>query len=55
MKPAFMDNASFVALYDELWPKYNWRMNSSVAQLYTRAKAGEVTEIRKKVKVEHAW
>ena len=53
MKLAFVDNASFIALYEELQPKYKWRKNSGIAQLYARSKAGEVTEIRKEIKVEH--
>ena len=54
MKLAFVDNASFILLYEEMQPKYRWRKNSSIAQLYARSKAGEVTEIRKVVKVEHS-
>jgi len=53
MKLAFVDNAGFIVLYEELWLKYKWRKNSNIAQLYVHSKAGEVTEIRKEIKVEH--
>lgn len=53
MKLAFVDNASFIVLYEQLQPKYRWRRNSNIAKLYERSLAGQVKEITKEVKVEH--
>ena len=54
MKLAFVDNASFISLYEELQPKYKWRKNSNIAKLYERSKAGEVKAICKEVMVDTA-
>lgn len=34
---ATVDKEQFIALYDELYPKYKWRKNATVAKLYAAA------------------
>lgn len=46
---ALYDNAAFVRLYEELYPEYKWRKNSTIAKLYQKSLAGEIKEIRKEV------
>ena len=36
-------------LYDELYPTYKWRKNSTIAKLYAQAKAGTLKELKKEV------
>ena len=43
------DNAAFVKLYEELYPEYKWRKNSTIAKLYQKSITGELQEIRKEV------
>lgn len=51
---AMYDNASFVRIYEELYPEYKWRKNSTIAKLYQKSLAGEIKEIRKEVFFEDA-
>lgn len=46
---AFYDKETFMKLYEELYPEYKWRRNSTVAKLYAQAKEGTLKEIRKEV------
>lgn len=46
---AMYDNASFVRIYEELYPEYKWRKNSTIAKLYQKSLSGEIKEIRKEV------
>lgn len=36
-------------MYEELYPEYKWRKNSSIAKLYQKSLAGEIKEIRKEI------
>lgn len=51
---AMYDNASFIRIYEELYPEYKWRKNSTIAKLYQKSLAGEIKEIRKEVFFEDA-
>jgi len=42
---AALDKEKFIALYEELQPKYKWRRNTRVAKLYEAAKAGTLKTI----------
>ena len=33
---AMYDNASFIRIYEELYPEYKWRKNSTIAKLYQK-------------------
>lgn len=46
---AMYDKASFIRIYEELYPEYKWRKNSTIAKLYQKAISGELQEIRKEV------
>lgn len=46
---AFYDKDAFMKLYDELYPTYKWRKNSTIAKLYAQAKAGTLKELKKEV------
>lgn len=46
---ALYDNQTFIRLYEEMYPEYKWRKNSTIAKLYQKSKAGEIKEIRKEV------
>lgn len=46
---AMYDNEKFVELYEEMFPEYRWRKNSTIAKLYQKSLAGEIKEIRKEV------
>lgn len=46
---ALYDNQAFIRLYEEMYPEYKWRKNSTVAKLYQKSIAGEIKEIRKEV------
>ena len=46
---AFHDKDAFMKLYDELYPTYKWRKNSSIAKLYAQAKAGTLKVLKKEV------
>lgn len=46
---AWHDNQTFIRMYEELYPEYKWRKNSSIAKLYQKSLAGEIKEIRKEV------
>lgn len=43
------DNQTFIQMYEELYPEYKWRKNSSIAKLYQKSLAGEIKEIRKEI------
>lgn len=43
------DNQTFIQLYEELYPEYKWRKNSTIAKLYQQSLAGEIKEIRKEI------
>lgn len=43
------DNEAFIRIYEELYPEYKWRKNSTIAKLYQKSVAGEIKEIRKEV------
>lgn len=49
VKLAAYDNKKFIELYEELYPTYKWRKNSTIAKLYAQSIAGEVKEIKKEV------
>lgn len=51
---AMYDNASFIRIYEELYPEYKWRKNSTIAKLYQKSLAGEIKEILKEVFFEDA-
>ena len=46
---AFHDNQAFIRLYEEMYPEYKWRKNSTIAKLYQKSIAGELKEIRKEI------
>ena len=46
---ASYDNAEFIRLYEEMYPDYKWRKNSTIVKLYEASKAGKVKEIKKEV------
>ena len=46
---AFHDNQAFIRLYEEMYPEYKWRKNSTIAKLYQKSVAGEIQEIRKEI------
>lgn len=46
---ALYDNQAFIRLYEEMYPEYKWRKNSTIAKLYQKSIAGEIKEIRKEV------
>lgn len=46
---AFYNKDAFMKLYDELYPIYKWRKNSTVAKLYAKAKAGTLKVLKKEV------
>lgn len=46
---AFYDKEAFIEYYEELYPKYKWRKNSTVAKLYEQAKDGSLKVIKKEV------
>ena len=46
---ALYDNATFIKLYEEMYPEYKWRKNSTIAKLYQKSLAGEIKEIKKEV------
>lgn len=46
---ALYDNQTFIRLYEEMYPEYKWRKNSTIAKLYQKSIAGEIKEIRKEV------
>lgn len=46
---ALYDNQEFIRLYEEMYPVYKWRKNSTIAKLYQKSIAGEIKEIRKEV------
>jgi len=46
---AAMDNAKFIELYEELYPKYKWRKNSAICKLYEKSKSGEIKEVKKEI------
>ena len=43
------DNQTFIQLYEELYPEYKWRKNSTIAKLYQQSLASEIKEIRKEI------
>ena len=49
-----VDNARFIRLFEELYPKYKWRKNSNMYKLYELSKAGKVKEIRRETFYEDA-
>ncbi len=46
---ALYDNQAFIRLYEEMYPEYKWRKNSTIAKLYQKSIAGEIKEIRKEI------
>lgn len=46
---AMYDNEAFKKLYEEMYPEYKWRKNSTIAKLYQKSIDGEIKEIRKEV------
>ena len=46
---ALYDNQAFIRLYEEMYPEYKWRKNSTIAKLYQKSIAGELKEIRKEI------
>ncbi len=46
---ALYDNQTFIRLYEEMYPEYKWRKNSTIAKLYQKSIAGELKEIRKEI------
>lgn len=46
---AMYDNQAFIQIYEELYPEYKWRKNSTIAKLYQKSVNGEIKEIRKEV------
>lgn len=51
---ATIDNARFIRLFEELYPKYKWRKNSNIYKLYQASKEGKVKEIKREVFYEDA-
>lgn len=51
---AAYDLEAFIRYYEELYPTYKWRKNSTIYKLYEKAKSGELTEIKKEVFFEDA-
>lgn len=51
---ATIDNARFICLFEELYPKYKWRKNSNIYKLYLYSKEGKVKEIKREVFFEDA-
>jgi hypothetical protein len=43
------DNQTFIRMYEELYPEYKWRKNSTIAKLYQKSLSGEIEEIRKEI------
>ena len=61
LDPSFMlaelatkDNAKFVELFDELYPKYKWRKNSNIYKLYALSKEGKIKEVHPETFFEDA-
>lgn len=46
---ALYDKETFMKYYEELYPEYKWRKNSTVAKLYAAAQAGTLKTIQKEV------
>lgn len=46
---ALYDNQTFIRLYEEMYPEYKWRKNSTIAKLYQKSITGELKEIRKEI------
>lgn len=46
---AYHDKDAFMKLYEELYPTYKWRKNSTIAKLYEQAKSGTLKVIKKEV------
>ena len=46
---ALYDNQTFIRLYEEMYPEYKWRKNSTIAKLYQKSISGELNEIQKEV------
>lgn len=46
---AVYDNKEFIRLYEEMYPEYKWRKNSTIAKLYQKSISGELKEIKKEV------
>lgn len=53
-KLALLDNEAFIKLYEEMYPEYKWRKNSTIAKLYQKSLNGEIKEIKKEVFFEDA-
>lgn len=51
---ASVDNARFIRLFEELYPKYKWRKNSNMYKLYLQSKEGKIKEIKQEVFFEDA-
>lgn len=51
---AIYDQQSFVKYYDELYPTYKWRKNSTIVKLYNLAKEGKLVEVKKEAFFEDA-
>jgi len=54
VKLSSVDNARFIRLFEELYPKYKWRKNSNMYKLYELSKAGQIKEIRRETFYEDA-
>jgi hypothetical protein len=46
---AFYDPETFKRYYEELYPTYKWRKNSTIAKVYAQAQAGTLKVIKKEV------
>lgn len=51
---ATIDNARFIRLFEELYPKHKWRKNSNIYKLYLYSKEGKVKEIKRETFFEDA-
>ena len=49
MKLAFVDNASFIRIYEEYDKIFKWRKNSNIYKLYQNSLNGEIKEIKKEI------
>ena len=49
MKLAFVDNASFIKIYEEYDKIFKWRKNSNIYKLYQNSLNGETKEIKKEI------
>ena len=51
---ATKDNAKFIELFEELYPKYKWRKNSNMYKLYVYSREGKIKEVHPETFFEDA-